>query len=117
MEVSNKPLDIDLLIPDEESLISNQNQIEKELILEEIMSEMDAGNEFSIYTLIRAIAILLITVFVFGLKIHFSNQVYELSREITHLKNERNFLREQNELLKLKIEKQKFKVDVLDTIF
>lgn len=117
MEIQNRPLDIDLLIPDEESLISNQNQIEKELILEEIMSEMDSGNEFSIYTLIRAIGVLLIAVFIFGIKIHFSNRVYELSRDITHLKSERDFLSEQNDLLKIKMEEQKFKTDILDVIF
>ena len=117
MEVQDKPLEIDLLIPDEESLISNQNQIEKELILEEIMSEMDSGNEFSIYTLIKSIGVLLIAVFIFGIKIHFSNRVYVLSRDIATLKTERDFLNEQNELLKMKLEHQKFKADILDEIF
>ena len=117
MESRDKPLEIDLLIPDEDSLISNQNQIEKELILEEIMSEMDSGNDFSIYTLIKAIGFLLVSVFIFGIKIHFSNQVYMLSRDIATLKMERDFLNEQNQILKMKLEHEKFKSDILDEIF
>ena len=35
-----EPLEIDLLIPDEASVLLHQNQIEKELILEEIMLDM-----------------------------------------------------------------------------
>jgi hypothetical protein len=110
-------LDIDLLIPDEESLISNQNQIEKELILEEIMSEMGRGNEFSVTTLITAVIMLLIVVTIFGIKIHFSNKIYKLSREIYILKSEKNLLNEQNSVIRMKLEQQKFKTDVVDAIF
>jgi hypothetical protein len=117
MVAPNTALDLDLLIPDEESLISNQNQIEKELILEEIMSEMNSGNEFSINTLIKAMALLFVAVFIFGIKIHFSNRVYELSRDISLLKSKKSFLMEQNEILQFKLEEQRFKSDIIDAIF
>ena len=113
----NAELDIDLLIPDEASLLLDQNQIEKELILEEIMFDMGKGNEFAVTTLIKAIMVLLATVLIFGIKIHFSNKVYELSRDIGRLKSERNYLNEQNSILKMKLEKQKFKSNILDAIF
>ena len=112
-----EPLEIDLLIPDEASLLLDQNQIEKELILEEIMFDMGRGNEFSVTTLIKTIIVLFATVFIFGIKIHFSNIVYELSRDISRLKSERNYLNEQNSILKMKFERQKFKSDIVDAIF
>jgi hypothetical protein len=112
-----EPLEIDLLIPDEASLLLNQNQIEKELILEEIMFDMGKGNEFSVTFLIKAIMMLLAIVLVFGMKIYFSNQVYGLSRDIGKLQNERNYLNEQNSILQMKLEKQRFKSDIVDAIF
>ena len=115
--INAEPLDIDLLIPDEASLLLNQNQIEKELILEEIMFDMGKGNEFSPDNLFKAMIILIATILIFGIKIHFSNQVYELSRDISRLKTEQNYLNEQNAILKIKLEKQKFKSDIVDAIF
>ncbi|MCI0500246.1 MAG: hypothetical protein L0Y61_00685 [Epsilonproteobacteria bacterium] len=110
-------IEIDLLIPDEESLISNRNQIEKELILEEIMAEMEKNNMLPTTTLIGSILILFVVVFVLGLKIHFSNRIYELSRDIANLKSERSYLAEQNAILQMKLEQQKYKSNILDSIF
>jgi hypothetical protein len=112
-----EPLEIDLLIPDEASVLLHQNQIEKELILEEIMLDMGRENDFSVTTLIRVILLLLVTVLLFGVKIHFSNQVYELSRDISRLKNERSYLKEQKSVIEQKVEKVRFKNDIMDRIF
>lgn len=117
MNAQYQPLDIDLLIPDDESLLLNQNQIEKELILEEIMFDMGRGNEFSVAILLKTKLIFLAMVLIFGFKIYFSNQVYELSRDISKLKSEKNFLSEQNSVIKMKLEKQRFKSDIIDAIF
>ena len=112
-----EPLEIDLLIPDEASVLLHQNQIEKELILEEIMLDMGRENDFSVTTLIRVILVLLVTVLLFSVKIHFSNQVYELSRDISRLKNERSYLKEQKAIIELQVEKVRFKNDITDRIF
>ena len=110
-------IEIDLLIPDEDSLISNRNQIEKELILEEIMAEMEKNNTLSPGTLIYSIITLFLVVFILGLKIHFSNRIYELSKDIANLKSEKNYLAEQNAILQMKLEQQKYKSNIVDSIF
>jgi len=115
--INSKSLDIDLLIPDEASLLLDQNQIEKELILEEIMFDMGSKNEFSIDFLAMTIGIFFVIILIFSIKIHSSGKVYKLSRDIGRLKSERNYLNEQNSILKMKLEKQKFKSDIVDAIF
>jgi hypothetical protein len=111
-------LEVDLLIPDETNVLLHQNQIiEKELILEEIMLDMGKENDFSVTTLIRVILVLLVTVLLFGVKIHFSNQIYELSRDISRLKEEKGYLEEQKTVIELQLEKARFKNDITDRIF
>ncbi len=110
-------IEIDLLIPDEDSLISNQNQIEKELILEEIMAEMERNNMLPLGTLVGSIIALFLVVFILGIKIHFSNRIYELSKDIANLKSEKNYLAEQNAILQTKLEQQKYKSNIVDSIF
>jgi cell division protein FtsL len=113
-----RTLEIDLLIPDEESLLlDNKNQIEKELLLEEIMPEMEKRDEFGIDMLFKVLLFLFITFALAFPKIHFNNGIYELSREISNLEKQYKFLEEENLILHRKLEKQKFKSEVLDTIF
>jgi cell division protein FtsL len=113
-----RTLEIDLLIPDEESLIlDNQNQIEKELLLEEIMPEMEKRDEFGVDILLKVLLFMFIAFALAFPKVHFNNGIYRLSREIAKLEKQYKFLQEEHLILQRKLEKQKFKSEVLDTIF
>jgi len=50
-------------------------------------------------------------------KIYLKNEIYYNSRDISKLYNEYNILKEENTMLKRKLEYIKFKNQVLDTIF
>jgi cell division protein FtsL len=116
--MNTNTLEIDLLIPDESTLDINQNQIEKEQILEELMPVLEKStDEFGVSILFRVFAGMFIVILLTFPKIHFKNRIYHLSREIHTLEKEYKFLKEENNILKKKLEKQKFKSEVLDTIF
>jgi hypothetical protein len=109
---------IDLLIPDEDDLSTfERNQIEKELILEEVMSEMGKGKEFSLTALIGSVAFLFTILSIIGMKVHFNNKIYTLSREIASLKHERNFLLEENSVIKMKLEDERYRSEIESQIF
>ncbi|NOQ31879.1 MAG: hypothetical protein GQ570_12220 [Helicobacteraceae bacterium] len=50
-------------------------------------------------------------------KIYLQSQIYYSSRDIAVMKREHNSLQEEQKILKAKVEKIKFKNQVLDTIF
>jgi hypothetical protein len=109
---------IDLLIPSEDDLSAfEKNDIEREFILEEVMSDMGKGKEFSLVALIGSIALLFALLFIFGLKVHFNNRIYQLSRDISNLKSEKEFLMEQNSVIKMRLEKEKYRNEIESQIF
>jgi hypothetical protein len=116
---SNRVIDkIDLLIPDEEELTAyEKSQLEKEFILEEVMSEMGNNKEFSMNALIGSVALLFVMLSIFGFKIHFNNRIYELSRDINSLQEEKNYLQEENSVLRMKLEKEKYLSEIESEIF
>ena len=93
---------------------------EKDLILNEVKehhelqcSENKMGWRFLFMTLlILAIAWLLLFP-----KIFLQSQVYYKSRDISVLSGEYNVLKEENRILKTKVESIRFKNQVLDTMF
>jgi len=50
-------------------------------------------------------------------KIYLQNQIYYKSREISKLKREYDALKEENRLIKSKVETIRFKNQILDTLF
>jgi hypothetical protein len=116
---SNRIVDkIDLLIPDDEELTTyERTQLEKEFIFDEVMYETRRGKEFSVNALISSIALIIVALFVFGIKIHFNNRIYDLSRDINYLSDEKERLFEENIALRMKLEKEKFFNDIESEIF
>ena len=65
-------------------------------------------------------SILLIMALVFSFlfpKIYLQNQIYYKSRDISVLKREYDALKEENRIIKTKVEGMKFKNQILDTLF
>jgi cell division protein FtsB len=50
-------------------------------------------------------------------KIYLQNQIYYKSREISKLKREYDALKEENRIIKAKVESIRFKNQILDTLF
>ncbi len=65
-------------------------------------------------TILVLVALFLAAVFP---KIYLQNQIYYKSREISKLKREYDALFEENRLIKSKVERIRFKNQILDTIF
>jgi hypothetical protein len=116
---SNKVVDnIDLLIPDEDELTTyERTQLEKEFIFDEVMSEMGRGKEFSVNILIASVGLIFATIIVFGIKIHFNNKIYELSRDLNTLFSEKEKLKEENTVLRMKLEREKYFNEIESEIF
>ncbi len=87
------------LVDDVENSIKNQ--------VEELSSKL----LLSIFLVIFTILILILP------KIYLKNEIYYKSRDISKLYNEYSILKEENRVLKQKLEYMRFKNQVLDTIF
>ena len=63
--------------------------------------------------------LILVTLFLAAVfpKIYLQNQIYYKSREISKLKREYDALKEENRLIKSKVETIRFKNQILDTLF
>ncbi len=63
--------------------------------------------------------IILVTFFLAAVfpKIYLQNQIYYKSREISKLRREHDALKEENRIIKSKIETIRFKNQILDTLF
>jgi len=63
--------------------------------------------------------LILLTLFLAAVfpKIYLQNQIYYKSREISKLKREYDALKEENRIIKAKVENIRFKNQILDTLF
>jgi len=51
------------------------------------------------------------------IKIYLSNRIYYESRDINTLESEVAALKEENSILKMNVEKLKYKINIIDTVF
>jgi len=99
---------------------SKQKSIKKEKY--KLIDEVEKGikrrvEELSFRLLLSVILVLFIVLILILPKIYLKNEIYYNSREISKLYNEYSILREENRVLKQKLEYINFKNQVLDTIF
>jgi len=74
-------------------------------------------NNLSFRLLLGVMLILFIVLILVLPKIYLKNEIYYNSRDISKLYNEYSILKEENKVLKQKLEYLRFKNQVLDTIF
>jgi len=68
-------------------------------------------------TLSIALIAMTIVVMLAVLKIYLSNRIYHESRTINHIASEVAALREENSILKVNVERLKYKIEIADTLF
>ncbi len=90
---------------------------EKDLILHEVKELQNAENKMGWRFLLMTLLILAIAWLLLFPKIFLQSQVYYKSRDIAILTGEYNALKEENRILKTKVESIRFKNQVLDTMF
>lgn len=90
---------------------------EKDLILNEVRELQNAENKMGWRFLLMTLLILAIAWLLLFPKIFLQSQVYYKSRDIAILTGEYNALKEENRILKTKVESIRFKNQVLDTMF
>jgi len=84
----------------------------------ESYEEYESKTSFiSIGDLVLGLLLVTIALFVFLPKIYLANEIYYTSRDINKLLDQYEILKEENRLLKQRLEQEKFKNQVLDTIF
>lgn len=90
---------------------------EKDLILNEVKELQSEENKMGWRFLFMTLLILAIAWLLLFPKIFLQSQVYYKSRDIAVLTGEYNVLKEENRILKTKVESIRFKNQVLDTMF
>ncbi len=90
---------------------------EKDLILNEVKAHQNAENKMGWRFLFMTLLILAIAWLLLFPKIYLQSQVYYKSRDIAVLTGELHVLKEENRILKTKVESIRFKNQVLDTMF
>ncbi|MDA3946728.1 MAG: hypothetical protein PF439_08630 [Helicobacteraceae bacterium] len=90
---------------------------EKDLILNEVKELQSEENKMGWRFLFMTLLVLAIAWLLLFPKIYLQSQVYYKSRDIAVLTGEYNVLREENRILKTKVESIRFKHQVLDTMF
>jgi len=90
---------------------------EKDLILEEVKTLQSEENRMGWRFLFMTLLVLAIAWLLLFPKIYLQSQIYYKSRDIAVLTGEYNILKEENRILKTKIESIRFKNQVLDTMF
>ncbi len=87
-------------------------------LLDEVEHSREKSEKNLSTKLLFGVFLVLFSVFLVILpKIYLKNEIYYNSRDISKLYNEYNILKEENIMLKRKLEYLKFKNQVLDTIF
>ncbi len=93
---------------------------EKDLILQEVKEHhelQNMENKMGWRFLLMTLLILAIAWLILFPKVYLQSQVYYKSRDIAVLTGEYNVLKEENRILKTKVESIRFKNQVLDTMF
>ncbi len=75
------------------------------------------GEGISVSSLFLAIVIMIIVLMLAIVKIYISNEIYYKSREVNRIEAKVEALRAENSILKMNVEKLKYKSQVTDTIF
>jgi len=101
-----------------ESIKTKKIRKAKYTLLDEVESQRkrDVDN-LSVKLLLGVLLALFTALLVILPNIYLKNEIYYQSRDIAKLYNEYSVLKEENRALKQKLEKIKFKNQVLDTIF
>ena len=97
--------------------MNKQFDLEKDQLLDEVLPLFTKVDDFDIKYLIATYLFILFVLLILFPKIYFQNKIYYESRDIAVLKREYKTLQEENELIKMKVEKMRFKNQVLDTMF
>jgi hypothetical protein len=90
---------------------------EKDLILNEVKEHQCQENRMGWRFLLMTLLVLAIAWLLLFPKIYLQSQIYYKSRDIAVLTGEYNVLKEENRILKTKVESIRFKNQVLDTMF
>ena len=90
---------------------------DREELLESIQDLGEGQGHIGIGTFLIVILAVLLVLALFVPKIYLSNAIYYKSRNINKLLDDYEILKEENRLLNQKLEKIRFKTQVLDTIF
>ena len=90
---------------------------EKDLILNEVKEHQCQENRMGWRFLLMTLLLLAIAWLLLFPKIYLQSQIYYKSRDIAVLTGEYNVLKEENRILKTKVESIRFKNQVLDTMF
>jgi len=86
-------------------------------LLDETHSLITPQDSFGIRYLMGILLIIAIAFLVIFPKIYLQSQIYYKSRDIAVLKREYDALKEENKIIKTKVETIRFKNQVLDTLF
>ncbi len=97
--------------------IKDKKNVKYDLLDEVEHSREESEKNLSTKLLFGVFLVLFSVLFVILPKIYLKNEIYYNSRDISKLYNEYNILKEENIMLKRKLEYIKFKNQVLDTIF
>ncbi len=90
---------------------------EKLDILDEVQEVIAPTQKMGISYLLGVIIIVTLFLAAAFPKIYLQNQIYYKSREISKLKREYDALKEENRIIKSKVETIRFKNQILDTLF
>ncbi len=83
----------------------------------ESFEEIEQRSELSLGHFIYVVLLMLLALLLFVPKIYVANQIYYKSRTINKLLDDYEILKEENRLLTQKLEYERYKNQVLDTIF
>lgn len=86
-------------------------------ILDDIHADITPRDSFGIRYLLGVLLIISIVFLVLFPKVYLQSQIYYKSRDIAVLKREYDALKEENKIIKSKVETIRFKNQVLDTLF
>ncbi|WP_187646786.1 hypothetical protein [Nitrosophilus labii] len=92
-------------------------QVEKKELLEELEEVQSGYKNLDFKFLIMVILTMFIVFLLAFPKIYIRNHIYYTSKNINKLLDEYQILKEENRLLKQKLEYMRFKNQVLDTLF
>lgn len=90
---------------------------EKHEILEAVDPLIAPGEKLGVRFLFFFLLLAFMALAVFFPKIYLQSQIYYKSRDIAVLKREYNSLKEENRIIKARVESIRFKNQVLDTLF
>lgn len=90
---------------------------EKHQILEAVDPLLSPDEKLGARFLLFFLLAMLMALAVFFPKIYLQSQIYYKSRDIAVLKREHNALKEENSIIKARVESIRFKNQVLDTLF